>query len=53
VEKNMGKVVIRCKKCGNDTWIENTSQKTPYSKVCSVCGAVYCAKNRVWVYEEN
>lgn len=54
----MGKVVIRCAKCNNDEWIksENPNPKEKHlddwHKKCSNCGAIYCAKNRKWCWED-
>jgi len=45
----MGKIIIRCAKCGNDKWVWNDNPKHIEDKHCSKCKAVYCAKNRKMV----
>ena len=44
----MGKVVIKCAKCGNDQWTDRDNARYKDDKFCSKCGATYCAKNRKW-----
>lgn len=55
----MYKVVIRCAKCYSNNWVKrhqerrNNLMPEHLDLECGSCGAIYCAKNRYWSWEDD
>jgi hypothetical protein len=47
----MGKVIIICANCKSSAWVcHNSNGRNSY---CSICGKMFCAKNREYKYIED
>jgi ribosomal protein L37E len=46
---SMNKIIIKCANCGEkDNWIQDENFQDKNRKVCGNCGAICCAKNRIY-----